>query len=179
MRKISLLLLVLLLLPCAVSAITYTNGSFTPIFDLGPLDDQVHYNQTYVVDTTGYTPLPLWLFLASLSITLFVVSYRWNDDMLSLMSILVSFITAWTSRTIDIINGYGVTAQQEVATGNTIVLEWVYMEMHQIYHIEAITLLFAIVFIVSILNSYRIYLLNRKAVFDNESTNFKGRGGSE
>jgi DMSO reductase anchor subunit len=123
--------------------------NFTPVFN--QTTEAVHYNQTYVMDQTGYTPIWLFMMISMVAISLLVIAYKFKDEMAALLSIIFSLVAALTSRTIDVVTGYGATY------GNSYVL----LEQHVIYHSDMLTVIFAICFILSILNLYYIYLLSK------------------
>lgn len=145
MRKILLILLLALLIP---GCMAYPQN-FTPVFD--PIADSVHYNQTYTRDQTGYTPLWVFLTFAVITVSLLVIAYRFRDEMAGMLAIIFSIVSALASRSVDVVTGYGATS------GNSYVM----LEQHVIYNFDMLTMIFAICFILSILNLYYIYLTSK------------------
>ena len=153
MKKLFVVLLLALLFISPVLA----NPYFTPI-----IEDPTHYNISYSWATNAATPFPLWLFVAMLGLTLlfasFVLKPDQGNDVCALIAPLPILITAWQSLSVDIAGGAGVAALSN-GTTNT----WVLLENHIIYSPILLAVFFGVIFIVSILNIYRVYL-NSKTI---------------
>lgn len=168
MKRLLLLLLAVLVLAPMASAATVPN--FTPYFNYEGGDagtDYSHYNRTEVLDQAGYIPLELFLFIAVSALVTLCVAYRFADEMCGMLSIIFSFAAMLASRVIDKVTSYGVTSQVALTNAQGTAVqshEYVSMESHTIYHPEVLTIIFAICFILSILNIYRIYLLSKQEV---------------
>lgn len=153
MKKLFVLTLLLLFLVSPVLA----NPDFTPV-----IGDPTHYNLSYSWATNAATPFPLWLFVAMLGLTLlfasFVLKPDQGNDVCALIAPFPILIATVQSLSIDITGGAGVAALSNGAA-NT----WVLLENHIIYSPIWISLFFGVIFIVSILNIYRVYV-NAKAL---------------
>jgi hypothetical protein len=149
MRKLPIILFLLLLVTPALA-----NPDFTPI-----INDPAHYNISYSLATSSATPFPLWLFVAMLGLTLlfasFVLKLEQGNDVCALIAPLPILITAWQSLSIDIAGGAGVAA---LSNGTN---TWVLMENHIIYSPVILAVFFGLLFIISLLNIYRIYLTSK------------------
>jgi hypothetical protein len=166
-KQNTILLLIVMCISICSPVLAATTPNFTPYFnDDGGLQgtDFSHYNRTEVIDKTGYTPLPIFLFVAIAALCLLIFSYRYNNDLTGWLAIAFSLGTAISSRTIDIVTSSGVTSQVAITEATKIVQshEYVSMEMHTIYHPEFLTVIYAICFILSILNVYRIHLISQQ-----------------
>jgi hypothetical protein len=148
MKKIVIIAFLVLLLVSPVLA----NPDFTPI-----IEDPTHYNISYSLATNAATPFPLWLFVAMLGLTLlfasFVLKPAQGNDVCALIAPLPILITAWQSLSVDIIGGAGVAALSDGTTDT-----WVLLENHIIYSPILLSMVFVLLFIVSILNIYRVYV---------------------
>jgi len=138
------------------------NMNFTPVMDT--MANVTHYNVSYSLSSNSATPFVFWLFMAMLGITLlfasFVLKEAQGNDICAIMAPFPILITAWQSLSVDIMGGYGVAV-----SGNT----WVLLENHIIYSQILISLLFALLFIISLLNIYRVWL-NSKVIDSSEDT---------
>ena len=136
--------------------------NFTPVMDT--MANVTHYNVSYSLSSNSATPFVFWLFMAMLGITLlfasFVLKEAQGNDICAIMAPFPILITAWQSLSVDIMGGYGVAV-----SGNT----WVLLENHIIYSQILISLLFALLFIISLLNIYRVWL-NSKVIDSSEDT---------
>ncbi len=126
MRRLFLIAATLVLLAPSVSAVTVSAST--------------------LLEQNGYIPSNIFMFMFALAIVTLVASYRYSDDMCGIIAIMASFITMWTSRTIDYVTGVAIDSTSQVTV------------IHTLYHNELVTISALIVFILSLLNGYRIYL---------------------
>lgn len=144
------------------------NKFFTPFFNYNETDidgvDYSHYNTSVGFSTVDAIPNDVFIALIFATLAMLVIAYRFNDDLCGILSAIFSAIVTISSRCVDYVDGYGVTSQVAIqaATGKINTHEYVLMTHHVIYPINYITVLFAIVFILSVINVYRIYILNSK-----------------
>jgi hypothetical protein len=150
MRKLPIIIFLLLLVTPVLA-----NPDFTPV-----IGDPTHYNLSYSLATNSATPFPLWLFVAMLGLTLlfasFVLKAEQGNDVCALIAPLPILITAWQSLSVDIAGGAGVAALSD-GTTNT----WVLLENHIIYSPVILAVFFGLLFIISLLNIYRVYLVSK------------------
>lgn len=159
MKRLICLLLALLALVGAVSAAE----NFTPIINLTEEGIVVHYNQSFIISDTPYTPFPLWVFVTLLGIGLLLASLILKpeqcNDIIAILAVLPLGVSAYQSLAIDMVTASGVSAAVSSCTG-----VWILLENHTVYHPEAITAMLVIFWIVSIANLYRIHLQHRMII---------------
>jgi len=167
-RHILPLLLVTALLIIAFPVSAATNPNFTPVFDS---DDQVHYNVSSHIDTSGATPFEVWGVAALTGLVLFFLSLKVSastaeierDALISVISWIPLAFTAYTSFAVDRITSFGVAGLVETQSpqGGIQFHEYVLLENHVIYHFDFIGILFAILFIIAIINTIRILAIHK------------------
>ena len=158
MKKLYFLILLALLITPVMA-----NPYYTPVIPATGTDT-TYYNISYMLASNSATPFAFWLFMAMLGLTLlfasFVLKEAQGNDICAIMAPFPILITAWQSLSVDIMGGYGVAV-----SGNT----WVLLENHIIYSQILISLLFALLFIISLFNIYRVWL-NSKVIDSSEDT---------
>lgn len=102
----------------------------------------------YILNTKGYTPVGLFMFIYAVLIALLIISYHWNDELSGALAIGAGLIAMWTSRSVDYVDGIAVTS------GTTTVV-------HSIFQPDIFTVFALIMFILAILNLYRIWLVEK------------------
>lgn len=121
-----------------------------------PMGDNTYYNVSYKMASNNATPFSVWIFIAAAGFYLllfsFLASPEQNNDIFAYLSVPILGLATWQSLSLDVITGSGVTSQ----SGN-----FVMMEQHTIYAIPGITIIFVICFIISLLNIYRVNILNK------------------
>ena len=141
------------------------------------MSNVAHYNVSYSLASNSATPFVFWLFMAVLGLILlfasFILKTEQGNDICAIMAPFPILITAWQSLSIDVIGGYGVAgilANDTVTKSSVDVMRtWVLMENHIIYSEVLISLFYGLLFIVSLLNIYRIWL-NNKVIDSSEDT---------
>jgi len=128
-------------------------GLLLPFLLVSPVS-AANVTQKVLIEQNGYIPSWLFLFVASVAISALIVGYRYKDDMCSLIAIMFSFISMWTSRAIDSVTGVGID------TTSTITV------VHTIYHTEIITVACLVLFILSLLNGYLVYTLSKRSALE-------------
>jgi hypothetical protein len=160
-RNITLLLLAVLFLVSSVSA-TYANANFTPIIQY---PEKVHVNQSYVIADQNAISWFEWLFLVVLGFALFFTSLYAStrpemseiDGLLSAMSCLPMFISAFTATSIDFVTSYGMAA-----TSNVTFPIYVLLENHTIYHFDLTGIVLWVFSMIATVNTIRIVVNHRK-----------------
>ena len=113
-------------------------------------------NSSYVNGQAGLTPLAIVIFFAIIGIALLILSFlvppEKGGSVLGIMSPVALLVAAYKMLSIDIVTGYGVVSS---AT------EFGVIENHTIYQMypEAVVLL--IIFVISLLNVYRVIMASR------------------
>jgi len=118
--------------------------------------DNTYYNVSYKTASGSFTPFSIWIFVAAAGFYLMLISFlttqEQNSDMFAYLAVPILALSAWQSAALDVITGSGVTSQAG---------KYVLLEQHTIYSITGVTIIFIILFVVSLLNIYRVLLLNR------------------
>jgi hypothetical protein len=175
-RPILPLLLVTALLIIAFPVSAVTNLNFTPAFDS---DDQVHYNVSSHIDTSGATPFEVWGVAALAGLVLFFISLKVStstaeierDALISVISWIPLAFTAYTSFAVDRITFYGAAGlvESQAANGAIQFHEYTLLENHVIYHFDVIGILFAILFVIAIINTIRILAIHKSLRLQQET----------
>jgi hypothetical protein len=120
------------------------------------MNDNTYYNVSYKSATGNFTPFSIWIFVAAAGFYLMLISFlatsEQNSDIYAYLAVPFLALSSWQSLALDVITGSGVASQQG---------SYALLEQHTIYSITGITVLFVILFIVSILNVYRVIILNK------------------
>jgi hypothetical protein len=128
----------------------------------------MYINQTYVIADQPAMSEDEWFFITVLGIALFVTStilslFPWAnevDAMLSGISTLPLFISAFSATAIDKVTSYGVTSMFNATSG---LRYWALLENHTIYHYD-ITGIFLWAFsFIAVLNTIRM-VVNHKRI---------------
>jgi hypothetical protein len=118
--------------------------------------DNTYYNVSYKLGNASFTPFSVWVFVAAAGFYLMLFSFlakpEQNNDIFGYLAVPALALAAYQSLALDFITGSGVTAHN----GN-----YVLLEQHTIYSITGVTVIFIILFIISILNVYRLIILNK------------------
>jgi hypothetical protein len=121
-----------------------------------PMQNNTYYNVSYTQPSGSFIPLSIWIFIAGAGFYLLLISFlatgNQNSDIFGYLAVPVIGLATWLSTGLDIITGSGVTSQ-----GGSFVM----MEQHTIYNVPGLTIVFIVLFIVSILNIYRLIVINR------------------
>lgn len=158
MRKSIILVLILLafLLSPIVSA-DY-NPNFTPLVDT--MNNSVHANQTFILSQSHSTPM--WVFIMVLFIGLFcffvslLVGIPRHADYFGYIApfpILISALMCTGISGIDVVTGYGATSLY----GANNMPQYILLENHTIYILDVVALMLLIIFVISLLNTFRLY----------------------
>jgi hypothetical protein len=130
--------------------------------------DATYYNVSYTSASGNFTPFSIWIFVAAAGVYMMLISFlakpEQNADIFAYLSVPVIGLAAWQSLALDVITGSGVTSQAG---------KYVLMEQHTIYSITGVTIIFIILFIVSILNVYRVVMLGKdpnEAVYEDSQS---------
>lgn len=191
--KFIFLLALLCLFVSPVFATTYPSG-FSPVIEYNNTElvyglqstDFVHYNMSFTRDDNGSTPFILWLFVAVIGLALLIASFVLTTgqgaELIALIAPYPLLVTAWQSLAIDMITGFGVTSQVEWVGNGSILFqkdampninEYVLLENHVIYSEVLLAVFFLILFIVSLLNIYRLYLKAKTIEDDGDRSNMR------
>lgn len=115
-----------------------------------------YINVSYRVADSNSTPFFIWIFVACIGFYLmlfsFLASSEQNNDIFAYLAVPALLLATYQSLKLDVITSSGVTSQ----AGNLFS-----SEQHTIYSITGVTIIFVILFIVSLLNVYRVVMLNR------------------
>ena len=153
----------LLLLTPSVSAATMPDN-FTVQFDND--DDYVHYNESYHISDTKYTPWWIWAFFVTLGlgclIGSFILSPSHRNDYIGYIAplpLLISALMCTGFSGLDVVTGYGVTGLVETTQPNGVpqTHEFVAMTQHMIYINDVLAVFLLILFVISIVNCFRVY----------------------
>jgi hypothetical protein len=129
------------------------------------------YNRTMTLVSDGSTPIELWEAAIGLGLILILISFcsrlfeNGEEGLVSIMAWLPIAYALYTSFTIDIITGSGVTSQ---CLGTS--AEYVLMESHSIYQFTVPATFLFILLIFAIGNTYRIYAQQRRLRRDSQIT---------
>jgi hypothetical protein len=156
-----LILLVLLLSIASTVSAAYTNQNFTPIFNK---TDIVHVNQSYIIYDQNAIPLVEWIIELTMGLLFFILSCIYSaradgrevDALFSVMSMFPMFVAAFTATSIDVVTGYGVTANALSPAVYTLI------ENHTIYHFDITGIVLWIFSMISTLNTIRIVVNHKK-----------------
>lgn len=120
------------------------------------MPNNTYYNVSYTAASGNFTPFSIWIFVAAAGFYLMLISFlatsEQNNDIFAYLAVPTLGLATWQSLALDVITGSGVTSQ----TGS-----YVLLEQHTIYSITGLTIIFLILFIVSLLNVYRVIMMNR------------------
>lgn len=118
--------------------------------------DNTYYNVSYKTASGNFTPFAIWIFVAAAGFYLMLISFlattEQNSDIFAYLAVPAIGLATWQSLALDVITGSGVTSQAG---------SFVLLEQHTIYNITGLTIIFVILFIVSLLNVYRVVMLNK------------------
>jgi hypothetical protein len=120
------------------------------------MDENTYYNVSYKAAAGNFTPFAIWIFVAAAGFYLLLISFlttqEQNSDIFAYLAVPTIGLAAYQSLALDVITGSGVTSQQGV---------FVLLEQHTIYSVTAVTIIFIILFVISLLNVYRVVMLNK------------------
>lgn len=146
--KILFISILLLLSVGIATAADYTN--------IIPPSDNVYINTSYKLADSSYTPFAIFIFIAAAGLYLMLFSFlatmEQNADVFAYLAVPLIGLATWQSTGLDVITGSGTASQ----AGNYILLE-----NHTIYSIPGVTIILLILFVISILNIYRLVVMNR------------------
>lgn len=113
-----------------------------------------YINVSYKLANTTATPFFIWIFVAAAGLYMMVISFitRKNDDIFAYLATPLLGLATYQSLTLDVITSSGVTSQAGSLFSS---------EVHTLYSITGLTIIFVILFIVSLINIYRVIMLNR------------------
>jgi hypothetical protein len=118
--------------------------------------DNAYYNVSYTKATGGFTPFSVFVLVAAAGFYLLLFSLvgkpEHNNDIIGYLAVPALGLATWQSLSIDVITGSGIASQ----AGN-----YVMMEQHTVYNMTSVTVIFVILFVVSILNVIRLILMSR------------------
>lgn len=116
--------------------------------------DSTFYNVSYKMASSGATPFIVWLIVAAAGFYLMLISFitQQNSDIFAYLAVPALGLASYQSMALDVITGSGVTSQSG---------KYVMMEQHTIYSITGVTIIFVILFIISLLNVYRVVMMNK------------------
>ena len=116
----------------------------------------VYTNKSYQMSDNSSTPIVLWILLACAGFYLLIFSIisdqGQGSDIFGYLAVPILALAAWSSRALDVITSGGVTT----SNGNIVVLE-----SHTIYSNPSLTIIFIILFLISLLNVYRVIVISR------------------
>jgi len=142
---ISILLLALIGISSAADYTSAINSS-----------QNVYTNKSYQMNDNSSTPIVLFILLACSGFYLLIFSIiadpGQGSDIFGYVAVPILGLAAWTSRALDVITSGGT-----VNTASGIVV----LESHTIYSNPAITIIFIILLIISLLNVYRVIVISR------------------
>jgi hypothetical protein len=155
-RYLLLLIIIGLILPCASAAANYTQVFSTTA-------DTVTVNQSYVIAKTTATP---WWFFGGFVILAFgclfssyVLSQKQRADLFGYtapLPFLISALMCTGVSGIEMVTGYGVASS--IANCEPIISVFVLLENHTIYINDMVAMFLFIMFIISLINCYRVYM---------------------
>lgn len=155
--KIFFVLILLIAMIGITSAADYTNTVNS--------SQNVYTNKSYTMSDNSSTPFVLFILTACFGFYLLVFSIiataEQNSDIFGYIAVPALGLATWMSRAIDVITSGGT-----VSTSSGIVT----LESHTIYSNASITVIFIILFIISLLNVYRVIVISRGAVDEDEYT---------
>jgi hypothetical protein len=118
--------------------------------------DNTYYNVSYKSASGSFTPFAIWIFVAAAGFYLMLISFlatsQQNSDIFAYLAVPTIGLATWQSLALDVITGSGVTSQSG---------SYVLLEQHTIYSIPGLSVIFIILFVVSLLNVYRVVMLNK------------------
>lgn len=161
--RIKLPLLILAILFCITLP---ASAEFTPVIS----NDSVHYNVTSHIDPGTSTPFDIWILAALLSFVLFFISLTTpkstaegeRDAIISVMAWVPIAFTAYASFAVDRVTAAGTTTTSESGM--------VLLENHVIYHFDVIGILFAVFFIIAVVNTIRLLSIHKALRLQYEPT---------
>jgi len=150
MMKFRILLFAILILALIgiSSAADYTNTINS--------SQNVYTNKSYQMSDNASTPIVIFILIAASGFYLLLFSIisdsSQGSDIFGLLSVPILGAATWTSRALDVITSGG-----SLSTSSGIVV----LESHTIYSNPVLTVIFFIIFVVSLLNTYRIFVIAR------------------
>jgi len=142
---ISILLLALIGISSAADYTSTINSS-----------QNVYTNKSYTMNDNSSTPIVLWILISCCGFYLLIFSIIAQEnqgaDIFGYLAVPILGLAAWTSRALDTVTSGGT-----VNTASGIVV----LESHTIYSNAAITWIFIILFLISLLNTYRLIVISR------------------
>lgn len=143
----------LAILVCMIGSVSA--APFTNVFQN---TTHVIQNQTFVHSSTNTTALPFWIFITFLGLVFLAMSALLKQEqgieMWALLAPIPLLISAWQSRAIEYVTSYG-AVYGNIGSDPTFVM----LENHTIYSEISITIVMGIIFLVSLLNVYRVLVV--------------------
>ena len=116
----------------------------------------VYTNRSYQMNTNSALPVVLFILVSCCGFYTLVFSVIASEsqgmDLFGYVAVPLLGFAAYSSRAIDVITGSGVVVTQSGVVS---------LENHTIYSNPAITIIFIILFIISLLNVYRVIVISR------------------
>ena len=124
-------------------------------------NDSVHYNVTTHIDPGTSTPFDIWVLAGLLSFVLFFISLTTpkstaegeRDAIISVMAWVPIAFTAYASFAVDRVTAAGTTT----TTDSGVIL----LENHVVYHFDVIGILFAVFFLIAVINTFRLLAIHK------------------
>jgi hypothetical protein len=114
--------------------------------------DVVTINQTYTLSNSPATPFIIWAAAGYLGILLLILSFfsfpNGEEGLISILAWIPLAFTAFTSFSVDIVNGSGVVGGSGIYT---------LIENHTVYSFNTIAILFFVTLAFAVGNTYRIW----------------------
>jgi hypothetical protein len=118
--------------------------------------DNLYYNVSFSKSNGNFTPFSVFVLIAAAGFYLLLFSFvakpEQNNDIMGYLAVPALGLATYQSLALDVVTGSGIASH----AGN-----YVMMEQHTIYNITGITVIFVILFVVSLLNVVRLVLMNR------------------
>lgn len=132
-------------------------ANFTPEIS----GEDVHYNITTRFDTGKTTPFDIWILAAILGVILFFWTISGTEKTQSdLERDAVISVLAWIPIGFTALTSFAVERITSAGTATTATSGIVLLENHVIYHFDVIGYLYAILFLIAIVNTIRILALH-------------------
>ena len=154
-RYLLLLLVIALVLPLASAT------NYTPIFDT--TTSTVHVNQSYKLSDSNSTPWWMWGGFVILAFVCmfgsFVLSQKQRADLFGYIAplpFLISALMCTGLSGVEMVTGYGVASS--ILNCEPIISVYVLLENHTIYINNMVAIFLFIMFVVSLINCYRVYM---------------------
>ena len=170
MKRQYLALLILMIM----FIVPVSGANFTPEL---PAGEQVHYNITTHIDQSKATPFDIWILGAILGIILFFWTLIGSPVSTSdlerdaFISVLAWVPIGWTA-----LNSFAVERITSSGAVTTTTSGIVLLENHVIYHFDVLGYLFGILFIVAVINTFRILALHKALRLQGEQQTSYSRG---